>query len=168
MGNSSVETRRDLVSGDLARARSRRRKPQRNVIGVNLQQLPSWVRLFYLLNTGKPTFPSSGANHRSHAQKGGLLNGAWLQRAGSERGFKSLTFSPFLITRHSLGIGFAADGEGREGRVWLTINLRKLEMSRPTQPRQGAAGALISPLSRPLTPPSLYFHQRALRHLSRC
>lgn len=75
---------------------------------------------------------------------------------GSELGFKSLTFSPFIITRHSLGMGFTTDGEGREERVWLAINLSKLEMSRPTQPRQGAGGALISPLSRPPTPLSLY------------
>lgn len=36
---------------------------------------------------------------------------------GSELGFKSLTFSPFIITRHSLGMGFATDGggQGREG-----------------------------------------------------
>lgn len=84
---------------------------------------------------------------------------------GSELGFKSLTFSPFIITCHSLGMGFTTDGEGREERVWLAINLSKLEMSRPTQPRQGAGGALISPLSRPL---SLYSLHLPLLHLSRC
>lgn len=69
---------------------------------------------------------------------------------GSELGFKSLTFSPFIITRHSLGMGLATDGEGRqEERFWPAINLSKLEMSRPTQPRQGAGGALISLLSCP-------------------
>lgn len=88
--------------------------------------------------------------------------------SGSEQGFKSLTFSPFIITRHSLGMGCTTDGEGGEERLWLTINLSKLEMSRPTQPRQGAAGALISPLRRPPTPLSLYFLQPALLHLSRC
>lgn len=82
---------------------------------------------------------------------------------GSDLGFKSLTFSPFIITRHSLGMGFTTDGEGREERVWLAINLSKLEMSWPTQPRQGAGGALISPLSRPPTPLSLHS-----LHLSRC
>ena len=77
---------------------------------------------------------------------------------GSELGFKSLTFSPFIITRHRLGMGSTTDeggGGGREERVWPAINLSKLEMSWPTQPRQGAGGALISPLSRPPTPPSL-------------
>lgn len=69
---------------------------------------------------------------------------------GSELGFKSLTFSPFIITHHSLGMGLATDGEGREETLWLAINLNKLEMSRPTQPRQGAGGALISLPSAPL------------------
>lgn len=82
---------------------------------------------------------------------------------GSELGFKSLTFSPFIITRHSLGMGFTTDGEGREERVWLAINLSKLEMSWPTQPRQGAGGALVSLLSSRPTPPSLHS-----LHLSRC
>lgn len=83
----------------------------------------------------------------------------------SELGFTSLTFSPFIITCHSLGKGFTTDGEGKEERVWPAINLSKLEMSRPTQPRQGAGGALISPLSRPTTLLSLLY---ILLHLSRC
>lgn len=121
---------------------------------------------YLFIKQGKPTFPGSGANPLSRSER---RNTKWgMAAVDLSRGFKSLTFSPFIITRHSLGVGFATDGEGREGRVWLTINLSKLEMSRPTQPLQGAAGALISPLSRPLTPPSLYFHRRALLHLSRC
>lgn len=87
---------------------------------------------------------------------------------GSELGFKSLTFSPFIITRYSLGLGFTTDREGREERVWLAINLSKLEMSRPTQPRQGAGGALISPLSRPPTPLALYSLHLPCFNLSRC
>lgn len=68
---------------------------------------------------------------------------------GSEPSFKSLTFSSFIITRHSLGTGFTADWEGRQERAWPAINLSKLEMSRPTQPRQGARGALVSPAELP-------------------
>lgn len=68
---------------------------------------------------------------------------------GSEPSFKSLTFSPFIITRHSLGTGFTADWEGRQERAWPAINLSKLEMSRPTQPRRGARGALVSTAELP-------------------
>lgn len=68
---------------------------------------------------------------------------------GSEPSFKSLTFSPFIITRHSLGTGFTADWEGRQERAWPAINLSKLEMSRPAQPRRRARGALVSPAELP-------------------
>lgn len=34
---------------------------------------------------------------------------------GSELGFKSLTFSSFIITCHSLGMGFTTDGGGQGG-----------------------------------------------------
>lgn len=35
------------------------------------------------------------------------------RHGGSELGFKSLTFSPFIITRYSLSMGLTTDGEGR-------------------------------------------------------